>query len=92
MARPNAPTATPRGRCQVPTISRSVRRIAIVAERGRPPFSLSGQELIAFGLFGSLRPGCVRAQVASSADRVARNRRSRLTEDFGLASPLSQVG
>jgi hypothetical protein len=43
---------------QVPTMPPSLRRIAIVAERGRPPASPSGHELIAFGRLGSLRPGC----------------------------------
>src|SRR5262245_25519484 len=32
--------------------------MAVVALRGRPPFAPSGQELIALGFFGSLRPGC----------------------------------
>jgi hypothetical protein len=35
----------------------SVRRMAIVAERGRAPEGPSGQELTAFGFFGSLRGG-----------------------------------
>jgi hypothetical protein len=44
--------------CQVPMMPPSRRRIATVAERGRPPAFPLGQELTAIGFFGSLRGGC----------------------------------
>ena len=46
-----------RDKTYAPITPPSVRRMAIVAERGRPPEGPSGQELTAFGFFGSLRGG-----------------------------------
>ena len=53
---------------QVPMMPPSRRRMAIVAERGRPPASPSGHELIAFGRFGSLRPGMRQRRLAGVLD------------------------
>ncbi len=59
----------PRLNGYVPITPPSVRRMAIVAERGRAPEGPSGQELTAFGFFGSLRGGCSREAIRPDAAR-----------------------